>query len=101
MRILILSTAFRPDTAIAAKRPYMFAKYLAENGHAVTVVWSGQISKSWDKSYNNETDFKVISYTGAIRQTKKRLTRRDIMFLPFPIINIIFKGKKFIILKFT
>ena len=91
MRILILSTAFRPDTAIAAKRPYMFAKYLAENGHAVTVVWSGQISKSWDKSHNKETGFTVISYTGEIRQTKQRLTKRDIMFLPLPIINTIFK----------
>ena len=38
MRILILTTFYPPDTAVAAVRPYMLAKYLAQRGHEVTAV---------------------------------------------------------------
>ena len=92
MNILIICTTFRPDTAIAAKRPFMFAKYLTELGHSVTVIWSGQISKSIDKTFNADSfNFKVISYTGGISLPTKKLSKRSLMFLPLPLSNLIFK----------
>ena len=45
MDILIICNCFPPDTAIAAVRPYMFAKNLAEMGHRVTILRSGDVSK--------------------------------------------------------
>lgn len=92
MEILIICTSFRPDTAIAAKRPYMFAKYLSELGHSVTVVWSGQITKTVDDSFSDKSfNFKVISYTGDMSTHKKSLSKRDLLFLPLPFTNHIFK----------
>ena len=63
MKVLIICTQFPPDTSIAAKRPYMFAKYLAEYGHDVVVLCSGEITSKIDTSYNeNDTRFRVITY---------------------------------------
>lgn len=66
MRILIITTFFSPDTAIAAVRPHMFAKYLALKGHDVTVIRSGEILAFVDDSYDCERfGVRVISYLGS------------------------------------
>lgn len=63
MDILIITTYYPPDTAVAAVRPYMLAKYLTKRGHKVTVLRSGEF-------YNSASDFfedipvRVISYLG-------------------------------------
>ena len=44
MKILIIATYYPPDTAIAAVRPYMLAKYLTQRGHDVTVLRSGLLN---------------------------------------------------------
>lgn len=54
MRVLIICTYFPPDTAIAAIRPYMFAKYLARLGHNISVLTSGRTNKVVDSYYKNE-----------------------------------------------
>ena len=41
MNILIITTFFPPDSAIAAVRPYMFAKHLSAMGENVTVMRTG------------------------------------------------------------
>lgn len=65
MNILIITTRFPPDTAIAAVRPYMFAKYLAKMGHHVTVLRSGEISSKPDHSMPIESiGVNVYSYLG-------------------------------------
>ena len=50
MDILIITTYYPPDTAVAAVRPYMLAKYLTKRGHKVTVLRSGEF-------YNSASDF--------------------------------------------
>ena len=63
MDILIITTYYPPDTAVAAVRPYMLAKYLTKRGHKVTVLRSGEF-------YNSASDFfedipvRVISFLG-------------------------------------
>lgn len=65
MNILIICTWFPPDTAIAAVRPYMMAKYLAEQGHSVTVLRSGLIHRSADtRFYAPLKNVEVLSYYG-------------------------------------
>ena len=65
MRILIITTLFPPDTAIAAVRPYMFAKYLSKMGHDVTVIRPGIISLLPDDTFTDKKNgFRVISYLG-------------------------------------
>lgn len=64
MKILILTTYYPPDTAIAAVRPYMFAKYLAQRGHRVTVLRSGEINKRCENFFDPLPDVRVISYLG-------------------------------------
>ena len=65
MNILIITTYFLPDTAIAAVRPYMFAKYLSQNGHRITVLRSGMAHRNLDRSLNYEDlDISVYSYLG-------------------------------------
>ena len=64
MKILLIATYFSPDTAIAAVRPYMFAKYLNELGHDVTVVRSGIINNVADDSLPRLKNVRVISYMG-------------------------------------
>ena len=64
MKILILTTYYPPDTAIAAVRPYMFAKYLAQQGHQVTVLRSGEINKRCENFFDPLPDVRVISYLG-------------------------------------
>ena len=50
MNVLIIATFYPPDTAVAAVRPYMLAKYLTRLGHSVTVLRSGEF-------YNSASDF--------------------------------------------
>ena len=64
MNILIITTWFPPDTAIAAVRPYMFAKYLRKAGHNVTVLRSGAINAKIDGNAYPELDINVHSYMG-------------------------------------
>lgn len=64
MKILIITTYYPPDTAIAAVRPYMFAKYLAKYGHEVTVLRSGEIRDGFSNYFREIPDVRVISYLG-------------------------------------
>ena len=65
MNILIIATFFPPDTAIAAVRPYMFAKYLTQMGHQVTVLRSGYLDCIPDGSMScKELGIRVISWLG-------------------------------------
>lgn len=64
MKILILTTYYPPDTAIAAVRPYMFAKYLSQRGHQVTVLRSGEINKWCEDFFEHLPAVRVISYLG-------------------------------------
>ena len=64
MKLLILTTYYPPDTAIAAVRPYMLAKYLSQRGHCVTVLRSGEISQNCDESLAPLPSVRVISYLG-------------------------------------
>lgn len=65
MDILIICNCFPPDTAIAAVRPYMFAKNLAEMGHRVTILRSGDVSKKIDTNFHKDKEnFRIISYKG-------------------------------------
>ena len=64
MNILIITTYYPPDTAIAAVRPYMLSKYLTARGHRVTVIRSGLINKKMDDFYPKLDDVEVISYMG-------------------------------------
>ena len=64
MNILIITTCYPPDTAIAAVRPYMLAKYLTQLGHNVTVLRSGLLRQSADRSFTGHEDIRVITYLG-------------------------------------
>ena len=66
MNILIVCTLFPPDSAIAAVRPYMFAKYLSKAGHQVTVLRSGELFHQPDNSYEDmNQNVRVVSYFGS------------------------------------
>ena len=90
MKILIIATWFPPDTAIAAVRPYMFAKKLSKLGHDVTVLRSGAILCPPDKSLTSLNNrFKVISAIGKdspadrIEQGEEYIIpKRKLSFLP-------------------
>ncbi|MBO5891087.1 MAG: glycosyltransferase [Oscillospiraceae bacterium] len=64
MKILIITTYYPPDTAIAAVRPYMFAKYLKQYGHDVTVLRSGLLQQSADRSFSGHEGIRVVTYLG-------------------------------------
>ena len=64
MKILILTTYYPPDTAIAAVRPYMFAKYLKQYGHDVTVLRSGLLHLNPDPNFSGHDGIRVITYLG-------------------------------------
>lgn len=64
MRILIITTFYPPDTAVAAVRPYMFAKYLTQRGHDVTVLRSGEFYNSASDFFDMSIPVRVISYLG-------------------------------------
>lgn len=64
MNILIITTHFPPDSSIGAVRPYMFAKYLLQFGHQVTVLRSGEFYRQPDHSYPPLEGLRVISYLG-------------------------------------
>lgn len=71
MKILIITTWYPPDTAIAAVRPYMFAKYLSRLGHSVTVFRSGAIRQSCDSFFEELPEVRVLSYLGADSPAEK------------------------------
>ena len=92
MNILIITTYFPPDTAVAAVRPYMFAKYLLQFGHQVTVLRSGQLQRMPDHSYSIPEGLRVISYFGDdspsesfARDGSYKLRKNSISFLPLAI----------------
>lgn len=64
MNILIITTFYPPDTAIAAVRPYMFAKYLSQRGHNVTVLRSGEFYDCASDFFDMDIPVRVISYLG-------------------------------------
>ena len=64
MKILIITSYYPPDTAIAAVRPYMFAKYLTQYGHDVTVLRSGLLLQSADRAFPGHEGIRVITYLG-------------------------------------
>ena len=64
MNILIVCDYYPPDTAIAAVRPYMMAKYLSLYGHRVTVIRSGELSQMPDNSIKKLENVNVISLFG-------------------------------------
>ena len=64
MDILIITTYYPPDTAVAAVRPYMFAKYLTKRGHKVTVLRSGEFYNSASDFFDMSIPVRVISYLG-------------------------------------
>lgn len=64
MNILIITTYYPPDTAIAAVRPYMLAKYLTRRGHQVTVLRSGEFYNSASDFFDMSIPVRVISYLG-------------------------------------
>lgn len=63
MDILIITTFYPPDTAVAAVRPYMLAKYLTKRGHKVTVLRSGEFYNS-ASNFFEDIPVRVISYLG-------------------------------------
>lgn len=64
MDILIITTYYPPDTAVAAVRPYMLAKYLTQRGHKVTVLRSGEFYNSASDFFDMDIPVRVISYLG-------------------------------------
>lgn len=64
MKILILTTYYPPDTAVAAVRPYMLAKYLTRRGHEVTVLRSGEFYNSASDFFDMGIPVRVISFLG-------------------------------------
>ena len=64
MNVLIITTYYPPDTAVAAVRPYMMAKYLTQLGHTVTVLRSGEFYNSASDFFDMSIPVRVISYLG-------------------------------------
>lgn len=104
MRILIITTYYPPDTAIAAVRPYMLAKHLSSFGHKVTVIRSGMINKVIDSYYPPLADVEVISYLGQESDAEKYergeidknsikiSSESRIAFLPGPVREVVSKA---------
>ena len=64
MDILVITTYYPPDTAVAAVRPYMLAKYLTQRGHKVTVLRSGDFYNSASDFFDMNIPVRVISFLG-------------------------------------
>ena len=64
MNILLITTCFPPDSAIAAVRAYMFAKHLSGLGNSVTVLRSGEFELAPFDEYPPFDEFEVISALG-------------------------------------
>ena len=64
MDILIITTYYPPDTAVAAVRPYMLSKYLTARGHKVTVLRSGDFYNSASEFFDMTIPVRVISFLG-------------------------------------
>ena len=82
MNILIITTCFIPDSAIAAVRPYMFAKYLSEIGDKVTVLRSGEFELPPFDEYENDMGFEVVSALGKNSDAEKFLRGEYEGFVP-------------------
>lgn len=87
MTVLVICTWFPPDTAIAAVRPFMLAKHLAERGHYVVVLKDGDIAAAVDRDfYNQEFNFEVIStkrlHVEKDNKTGIEVKERKMHFLP-------------------
>ena len=65
MNVLIITTYYPPDTAVAAVRPYMMAKYLTQRGHKVTVLRSGEFYNSASDFFDMSIPVRVISFLGS------------------------------------
>ena len=64
-KVLMLVTAFAPDSIIAAVRPSMFARYLTEQGYEVTIVRSGRIDgRADDVMWTHVKNLRIFSYEG-------------------------------------
>lgn len=64
MNILLITTCFPPDSAIAAVRPYMFARHLSDLGNKVTVLRTGAFEMAPFDEYPTFNGFEVISALG-------------------------------------
>ena len=84
MNILIITTYFIPDSAIAAVRPYMFAKHLTEMGDNVTVLRSGEFELPPFDEYDKNMDFEVISALGKNSDAEKFMRGEYEGFTPVP-----------------
>lgn len=89
MNILIICTYFPPDTAIAAVRPYMFAKYLDKMGDKVTVICSGRINSSVGWFCDIPESIRVIVCNKNKYSPQIISSRSRIFFLPSTIRHII------------
>lgn len=77
MKILIICTWFPPDTAVAAVRPFMIAKYLSHMGHEVTVLRSGMFFQRADKEYINRISQKfIVVSAGGIKSPAEKFERK-------------------------
>lgn len=96
MKILLITTYYPPDTAVAAVRPYMLAKYLTRRGHEVTVLRSGEFFNSASDFFDMSIPVRVISFLGencpAERYARGELTdtlyvegKSRVAFLPKPL----------------
>lgn len=84
MNILIVTTYFPPDSTIASVRPYMFARYLSENGHGVTVLRSGEFQNAPFDEYTDDERFEVISVLGKNSPAEKYKRNEYQGFAPAP-----------------
>lgn len=84
MNILIITSYFVPDSAIAAIRPYMFAKHLAEMGDNITVLRSGEFELAPFDEYDKNMDFEVISALGKNCDAEKFMRGEYEGFAPVP-----------------
>ena len=96
MNILIITTCFKPDSAIAAVRPYMLARHLSNMGERVTVLRSGAFEMLPFNEYDqDEEKFEVISALGENCDAEKfkrgeyvaskHLIKPKYSFLPLPV----------------
>lgn len=86
MRILLITTYYPPDTAVAAVRPYMLAKYLTRRGHEVTVLRSGEFFNSASDFFDMSIPVRVISFLGE-NSPAERYARGEQTEFPCPTVS--------------
>lgn len=91
MRVLIICTYFPPDTAIAAVRPYMFAKYLDKMGDQVTVICSGRINKRAGWFCPISESINVVRCNKIKDISQNTIGKSRISFLPYNIRQVVSK----------